>query len=199
MPSPEPPAAMTRLGRYEVLSTLGRGGMAEVFLARSRGPGGVEKLVCVKRVLPALIQDPRIARRFVDEARAALSLRHANIVPVFELGRHGQELFLVMEWVDGCDLGRLLAAAQPLQPVVAAHVASEVAKALAYAHAAGLIHRDVTPRNVLLSRAGEVRLADFGISRALGATGTTAGTPRYMAPEQARGESPTPRDDLYSL
>src|SRR5262249_11863180 len=98
----------SKLGRYEILSSLGHGGMAEGFLARSRGPGGVEKLVCVKRVRPALVADPRVASRFVDEARTALSLRHANIVPVFELGRHEQELFLVMEWIDGCDLGRLL-------------------------------------------------------------------------------------------
>src|SRR5262245_8567114 len=169
MPPDAPDAAVPKLGRYEILGSMGRGGMAEVFLARSRGPGGVEKLMCVKRVQPALIADPRVARRFVDEARAALALGHANLVPVFELGREGQELFLVMEWIDGCDLGRLLdharATHQPPPPMVAAHVAAEVAKALAYAHehsergrAAGLVHRDVTPRNVLLSRAGEVRL-----------------------------------------
>src|SRR5436305_7127261 len=126
MRRPPSPAPIQRFGRYEIVAPVGRGGMAEVFLARSRGPGGVEKVVCVKRVLPALILDPRAARRFADEARTALSLRHANIVPVFEFGREGQELFLVMEWIDGCDLGRLLdhtrVAGRRLPPVVAAHV-----------------------------------------------------------------------------
>jgi tRNA A-37 threonylcarbamoyl transferase component Bud32 len=203
-------AAIKRLGRYEIIRPVGRGGMAEVFLARSIGPGGVEKRVCVKRVLPALAGDPRAARRFADEARAALSLQHANIVPVFDFGREGQDLFLVMEWIDGCDLAQLLAAAraqgQTLSPITAAYVGAEIARALAYAHErtpdghpAGLVHRDVTPRNVLLSRSGEVRLTDFGNARVLGAAGAPSGTPRYMAPEQARGEPPRPADDLYAL
>jgi serine/threonine protein kinase len=199
-----------RLGRYEVLRSIGRGGMAEVFLARSAGPGGVAKLVCIKRILPAVALDPRSARRFAEEARATLALQHANIVPVFEFGRDGQELFLVMEWIDGCDLDRLLVHARALgrrlSPTIAAFLAAEIAKALAYAHdrqvdgaPAGLIHRDVTPRNILLSRAGEVRLTDFGIARALGTEGAAAGTPRYMAPEQAHGEPPATGDDLYAL
>ena len=202
--------AIRRFGRYEILRRVGHGGMAEVFLARSIGPGGVEKRVCVKRVLPALAGDPRVARRFADEARAALSLQHANIVPVFDFGREGQDLFLVMEWIDGCDLGQLLAAlraqGRALSPTTAAYIGAELTRALAYAHErtpdghpAGLVHRDVTPRNVLLSRSGEVRLTDFGNARVLGAAGAPSGTPRYMAPEQARGEPPQPADDLYAL
>ena len=196
----------TRLGRYEILRAVGRGGMAEVFLARSRGPGGVEKRVCIKRVLPALAGDPRAARRFSAEARTALSLQHANVVPVFDFGRDGQDLYLVMEWIDGCDLGRLLAGHRPFPPLRAIAVASELAKALTYAHErtengqpAGLVHRDVTPRNVLISRRGEVRLTDFGVARVVGAAGGLAGTPRYMSPEQARGQPPQPGDDLYAL
>jgi hypothetical protein len=195
-----------RLGRYEILRAVGRGGMAEVFLARSRGPGGVEKRVCIKRVLPALAGDPRAARRFSAEARTALSLQHANVVPVFDFGRDGQDLFLVMEWIDGCDLGRLLAKHRPFPPLRAVAVANEIAKALTYAQErtengqpAGLVHRDVTPRNVLLSRRGEVRLTDFGVARVVGAAGGMAGTPRYMSPEQARGEPPQFGDDLYAL
>jgi len=196
-----------RLGRYEILAPIGRGGMAEVFLARIVGPGGIEKRVCVKRLLPAIVADPRASQQFSSEARTALALQHANIVPVFDFGREGQELYLVMEWIDGCDLGRLLSHfGRPLPPLRAAYVAGEIARALAYAHDRGdneasgpLVHRDVTPRNVLLSRRGEVRLTDFGIARVGGAAGALAGTPRYMSSEQACGERARPADDVYAL
>jgi tRNA A-37 threonylcarbamoyl transferase component Bud32 len=200
------PPVPARIGRYEVIDRIGRGGMAEVFLARAVGPGGIAKRLCIKRMLPDLLLTPRALERFTEEARMVLALQHANIVPVFDFGRDGQDLFLAMEWIDGCDLGALLAAApgSPLPAPVAGHVAIEVARALAYAHApatgrAGLLHADVTPRNVLLSRQGEVRLTDFGIARAVGGGMARAGTPAYMAPEAARGEPVDARADLYCL
>lgn len=196
----------TRIGRYQIVRRIGRGGMAEVFLGRAVGPGGVAKRLCIKRILPGVAVDPRAIERFTEEARTSLDLQHANIVPVFDFGRDGQDLYLAMEWIDGCDLGALLSALRArgdrIPPLVAVHVAGEVASALGYAHGRqprGVLHRDVTPRNVLLSRLGDVRLADFGISRALGRPGAPTGTPAYMAPEAARGETADERSDLYSL
>jgi serine/threonine protein kinase len=200
-----------RIGRYEVLGRLGRGGMAELFLARAVGPGGVAKRLCVKRMLAEALNEPRAVERFSAEARTVLELQHANIVPVFDFGRDGQSLFLAMEWIDGCDLATLLAhlagSGGRVPAAVAAHVTLEVARALAYAHGrrdrsglpAGILHRDVTPSNILLSRQGEVRLTDFGIAQAVGTDATPAGTPAYMAPEAARGEAVDGRSDLYSL
>jgi tRNA A-37 threonylcarbamoyl transferase component Bud32 len=201
---PAPAGVPARIGRYEVLERIGRGGMAEVFLARAVGPGGIAKRLCIKRMLPDTTVTPRALERFTEEARTVLALQHANIVPVFDFGRDGQDLFLAMEWIDGCDLAALLAASRKLPPLVAAHVTAEVARALAYAHAPaagrpGLLHSDVTPRNVLLSRQGEVRLTDFGIARALEGASARGGTPAYMAPEAARGEAADARADLYSL
>jgi tRNA A-37 threonylcarbamoyl transferase component Bud32 len=207
-PPKDPP---TRIGRYEIIRPLGQGGMAEVFLGRSVGPGGIAKRICIKRIRPRAVADPRALERFSQEARTSFELQHANIVTVFDFARDGQELFLAMEWIDGCDLATLLRAlreeGQRLPPVLAAHVTAAVAKALGYAHgrvdhvgrAAGVLHRDVTPGNILLSRRGEVFLTDFGIARALGREGAPAGTPAYVAPEQARGEAGDARSDLYSL
>jgi tRNA A-37 threonylcarbamoyl transferase component Bud32 len=206
--SASPADLPARIGRYQVMERIGRGGMAEVFLARAVGPGGIAKSLCIKRMLPDLLLTQRALERFSEEARTVLALQHANIVPVFDFGRDGQDLYLAMEWIDGCDLAALLAWTRArgtlLPPQVAAHVTLEVARALAYAHApgggrAGLLHSDVTPRNVLLSRQGEVRLTDFGIARALGGGAARAGTPAYMAPEAARGEPIDERADLYSL
>ncbi|MBT8493406.1 MAG: serine/threonine protein kinase, partial [Deltaproteobacteria bacterium] len=159
-----------QLGRYELLRPLARGGMAEVFLARRRGPGGVEKQLVVKRIAREKSRDPRFAEMFVTEARLSMSLAHRNIVPVFDFGRAGDELFLVMEFVDGVDLGRALARSRqlskPMSPVLLAFVGMEAAQALDYAHTSGkssgegVIHRDVTPGNVLVSTAGEVKLVD---------------------------------------
>src|SRR5438046_5663151 len=128
-----PAALPARIGRYEVLGRIGRGGMAEVFLARAVGPGGIAKRLCIKRMLPDLLLTPRALERFREEARTVLALQHANIVPVFDFGRDGQDLFLAMEWIDGCDLGALLAAAR-LPPAVAAHVTVEVAREIGRAH-----------------------------------------------------------------
>jgi len=178
--------------------------MADVFLARWQGPEGVSKRLVLKRILPMLASDPGFLDLFVFEARIAVALTHANIVPVFDFGRIGQDYFLAMEYVEGRDLGAIMARARtdgrPLSPALAAHVAAEVARALDYAHRRKVIHRDVAPRNVLVSTEGEVRLADFGVAhRGEQAHGQVRGTLTYMAPEQARAEQVDARADLFAL
>ncbi|MEZ4400689.1 MAG: protein kinase [Kofleriaceae bacterium] len=198
------------LGRYELVRPLARGGMAEVYLARRRA-GGIEKLLVIKRIRRERATDARFLELFLREARLSMGLTHQNIVPVFDFGRSGDQVFLAMERVEGRDLGSSLAQAgptRPLPPLVAAFIAAECCQALAYAHARrgsdgallGIVHRDVTPRNVLVSWSGEVKLTDFGIAGlADDAPGHLAGTPAYMAPEQARGEPTDPRTDVYAL
>jgi len=188
--------------------------MAEVFLARRRGPGGVEKRLAIKRIRRERASDPRLLSMFVDEARLSMTMVHKNIVPMFDFGRAGDELFLVMEYVDGADLGAALKGARrislPLAPEVAAFIAMEACQALDYAHTMSgesslgrvVIHRDVNPRNVLLSYAGEVKLVDFGVATTetdLGQAGRVRGTPAYMAPEQARAEAVDARADVFSV
>lgn len=193
------------LGRYELMQPLARGGMAEVYLARRR-VAGVEKRLVIKRLRRERIADPRFLDLFVREAQLSMSLVQQNIVPVFDFGRVGDDVFLAMEHIDGKDLGSTLARSRGagMPAMVAAFVAAECCHALHHAHsgAAGqsVVHRDVTPRNVLLSWSGEVKLADFGIAAAMGAGDTSlVGTPGYMAPEQARGEALDARTDLYAL
>jgi tRNA A-37 threonylcarbamoyl transferase component Bud32 len=197
------------LGRYELLRPLARGGMAEVYLARRRA-AGIEKWLVVKRMRPERSGDPRFLDLFVREARLSMSLVHQNIVPVFDFGRIDDQVFLAMERVEGKDLGSSLARAPDhrLPPLLAAFVAAECCQALDYAHqrkgpdgvALGIVHRDVTPRNVLLSWSGEVKLTDFGIAALAGdATSRLLGTPQYMAPEQARSEPIDPRADIYAI
>ncbi len=196
------------LGRYELLRPLARGGMAEVYLARRRS-AGVEKWLVVKRIRAAFASDVRFLDLFVREARLSMSLAHQNIVPVFDFGRIDDQVFLAMERVEGKDLGTSLErAARPMPPLLAAFVASECCQALDYAHhrkspegtPLGIVHRDVTPRNVLLSWSGEVKLTDFGIAALAGdATTKLVGTPAYMAPEQARGEPIDARSDIYAV
>jgi serine/threonine protein kinase len=207
------------LGPYELLRPLAQGGMAEVFLAR-RVSGGVEKRLVIKRIRRERASDPRFVAMFVEEARLSMALVHRNIVPVFDFGRAGDELFLAMELVDGPDLDAMLRHAREhgsrLDPMLVAYIALEACQALEHAHHARaadgtprpLVHRDVTPRNVLVSRAGEVKLVDFGVATSEVATsevagdrdaGKVRGTPAYMAPEQARGQAVDGRADLFSL
>lgn len=201
------------LGRYELLRPLARGGMAEVFLARRRA-AGVEKWLVVKRIRPERAGDARFLDLFVREARLSMSLAHQNIVPVFDFGRIDEQVFLAMERVEGRDLGSSLAragerpAAPRISALVAAFIAEQCLHALDYAHKRrgdngallGIVHRDVTPRNVLLSWSGEVKLTDFGIAALAGEhESRMIGTPAYMAPEQARGEPVDIRADLYAV
>jgi len=197
------------MGRYQLVRPLARGGMAEVFLARRRA-GGLEKLLVIKRIRPERANDARFLELFLREARLSMSLTHQNIVPVFDFGRTGDQVFLAMERVEGKDLGSTLArpGAPRLPPVVAAFIAGECCRALAYAHERrgaggeplGIVHRDVTPRNVLVSWSGEVKLTDFGIAALAGDDHRALiGTPAYLAPEQARGEPVDARADVYAV
>lgn len=184
--------------------------MAEVYLARRRA-GGVEKLLVVKRIRAERTGDARFLDLFVREARLSMSLAHQNIVPVFDFGRTGDQVFLAMERIEGKDLGSSLARAgrdRALPPLLAAFVAAECCQALDYAHhrktaegaPLGIVHRDVTPRNVLLSWSGEVKLTDFGIAALAGEDSSRLlGTPAFMAPEQARGEPLDVRADVYAI
>ena len=169
-----------KLQRYDLVERIAAGGMGEVFRARATGPHGFEKTLAVKRILPELSSDPEFVDRFVRESKLAVSLSHANIVQVFDLGRAGEDLYLVMEYVHGTDLARLLLAARTagrsLPLALGIHVAGEAAKGLAYAHGRydlegpgrlGVIHCDISPSNLLLSYAGEVKLTDFGVAHYL--------------------------------
>jgi tRNA A-37 threonylcarbamoyl transferase component Bud32 len=203
------PRGMGRtLGRYELVRPLARGGMGEVYLARRRA-AGVEKWLVVKRMRPERSGETRFLDLFMREAKLSMSLAHQNIVPVFDFGRMDDQVFLAMERVEGKDLGSSLArAGTGLPPLLAAFVASECLQALDYAHRRkgpdgielGIVHRDVTPRNVLLSWSGEVKLTDFGIAALAGdSPSRAAGTPAYMAPEQARGDATDVRADIYAV
>ncbi|MFT6395567.1 MAG: serine/threonine protein kinase [Bradymonadia bacterium] len=190
--------------------------MGEIWLARATGAAGWQKPVVVKRVLPHLEDDPEFLTRFIDEARISASLSHGNIVPVFDLGEDDGMYFIAMEWVDGWDLRKLLrilkSADERLPLRFALYVATGIADGLAYAHRqtddAGvslrIVHRDVSPSNVLISRSGEVKITDFGIASArerLGrtVTGQLRGKFAYMSPEQALGQPVDQRSDLFAL
>jgi tRNA A-37 threonylcarbamoyl transferase component Bud32 len=202
-------AGNQQLERYELVHRIAVGGMAEVFLAKAYGAHGFEKTLAVKRILPELASDPEFEERFIAEAKLAVKLSHANVVQVFDFGRVGSTLFLVLEYVDGLDLAALLSryrAAGRRVPLQAAfHVAIELARGLDYAHQRGVIHRDVSPSNILLSKAGDVKIADFGIAvpdasqyRESSRRGRIMGKWRYMSPEQTRGEDLGTRSDLFS-
>ena len=197
------------LERYDVLDRIAVGGMAEVFLAKAYGAHGFEKTLAIKRILPELASDPEFAARFIAEAKVAVRLSHANVVQVFDFGRIGESLFIAMEFVDGLDLAALLRRFKEEHrqvPLPAAfHVAIEIVRALDFAHSHNVVHRDVSPSNILISRAGEVKIADFGIAIAAsshrgGGAGPrkVMGKWRYMSPEQARGDALDTRSDLFS-
>ncbi len=203
-----PPA---RIGPYEVLSRLGQGGMAETYVAVRRGPGAFVQHVCLKRIRHEIGQDPELVRQLLAEAAIAAKLRHATIAQVLDFGRDGDDHYLALELVEGLDLRGLLAAiGGPLPPELALHVALQLATALDFAHRAGgaareaaVVHRDVSPSNVVLSVEGEVKLTDFGIARAVGSpqhtrTGVVKGKVSYIAPEYAYSGRFDTRCDLFA-
>ncbi|HEY4183892.1 MAG TPA: serine/threonine-protein kinase [Polyangia bacterium] len=203
-------------GRYTVVHKLANGGMAEIFLASQQGHEGFQKPVVLKRILGTIYSDPQFRNMLIDEAHISMSLTHSNIVQVLDLGLAGGRYFLVLELVDGWDLGQVLqrgkAAGLPLPPELGVFVATEICRALAYAHAKrgpdghplGIVHRDISPNNVLISEHGEVKLADFGIAKAMNkreqtGTGVVKGKVSFMSPEQALGRAIDARSDVFSL
>ena len=178
-------AAGTPIGKYVVRRKLAEGGMAEIYLAAALGPEGFEKDVVIKRVRPALAGDPEFVKMFITEARVASRLDHANLVQIFDFDKHEDTYYLAMEYVRGHSLWELRRRCQEravaIPPTLVAQIGMEVARGLAYAHrltengqSLGLVHRDVTPHNVLLSFDGAVKLTDFGIAKAEGRA-TTSG------------------------
>jgi serine/threonine-protein kinase len=204
------------IGRYQILDRLAVGGMAELFKATLTGQHGFEKLVAIKKILPHLANDTSFVEMFIDEARITAQLDHRHIVQVFELGTDADTPYIAMQYVDGLDVLALLrecARAQIRLPAdIAALIARDVLDALDYAHNArdssgrelGIIHRDISPGNVLLSWRGDVKLTDFGIARAAERrhkteAGTLKGKYGYMSPEQVSGSEIDTRSDLFSV
>jgi eukaryotic-like serine/threonine-protein kinase len=206
----------TRLGKYQLLRRLATGGMAELYLARAAGMAGFEKLVVLKRILPQHAESDDFIRMFLTEARLAATLHHPNIVQVHDIGEENGTYFFTMEWVQGQDLRRLVRAARkaempiPLEHIL--HIISGVAAGLHHAHEQadhdgtplGVVHRDVSPSNVLVTYDGGVKIVDFGIAKAAAfqsntVVGTLKGKIPYMSPEQCRGEDVDCRSDIFSI
>lgn len=204
---------LQRFGPYELVRRLGSGGMAETYLAVRRGPGGFEQHVCVKRILPFFERDPAFVKDFMEEARLAAQLRHANIAQVVDFGEADGSHYLALELVDGMDLrtflARLSERGQRLEPSLVVLIGVELATALDFAHTptrgrAAVVHRDVSPSNVLVSRTGGVYLTDFGIARSIGDSrrtdsGVVRGKVPYMAPEYGLHRRYDARTDLFGL
>jgi len=215
--APALPGQTNVFGRYVLLDRLGEGGMAEVYTAVAYGAEKFRRTFVVKRLRPEMAREPSVVSAFIDEANLASSLVHSNIVPVFDFGKVGEEYFLAQEYILGRDLGRVTRRALELdgKPIPVAQVffvASETLKALEYAHhradedgkPLAIVHRDVSPNNILISARGEVKLFDFGIAKAEGRltqtqAGIVKGNVRFMSPEQARGIAIDSRADLFSL
>ncbi|CAB4362915.1 MAG: Stk1 family PASTA domain-containing Ser/Thr kinase [Actinobacteria bacterium] len=190
--------------RYEIQQRIGRGGMADVFLARDLL---LDRPVAIKVLFPEFAIDPNFVERFRREAQSAANLNHPNIVGVYDWGQYANTYFMAMEYVQGRTLADILRANGHVNSHQAAEIASEVAAALGFAHRNGVVHRDIKPANILIGTGGQVKVADFGIARAMNAptesnltqAGSVMGTATYFSPEQAQGAQPDPRSDLYSL
>jgi eukaryotic-like serine/threonine-protein kinase len=205
------------LGRYMLLDRIGEGGMAEIFTAVSFGSSGFRRSFVIKRLRPEMASSPMAVAHFIDEANLASTLVHPNIVPVFDFGEVGGAYFLAQEYIVGRDLGRLTRRMvekhlPPLSPSAALYVAHEALRGLHYAHekhaddgtALELVHRDVTPENIMISERGEVKMLDFGIVKAAQRVaqtdiGIVKGNVDFMAPEQARGRPVDRRADVFSV
>ena len=205
-----------RFGQYTLLEKIAAGGMAEVWKARMRGVEGFQKTVAIKKILPHMTDNSEFVGMFIDEAKLAAQLSHPNIVHIYDLGKIGRDYYIAMEYVEGKDLRSLMNAGRRkgirLPLALALFIAARLASALDYAHRKrdfedrdmGLVHRDVSPQNVLLSLEGDVKLCDFGIAKAVSKAGQTQmgalkGKLQYMSPEQAWGRPVDARSDLFSL
>src|SRR5580692_3916548 len=192
-------------GKYVLERELARGGMARVTLATLRGAGGFEKKLVVKQIRDELACDDEFVRRFVDEAKTTVALAHPNIVPVYELGVERGTYFLAMELVEGASASELVRARSPagLSPEEGAYIGVEVCRALDYAHRRmNLVHRDVTPRNVMVDEEGHVKVIDFGIAAPVATTPSghgVFGSPGHMPPEQMEAKQLTPAADVLAV
>ena len=197
-------AALPRdFGPYELIREIGRGGMGVVYEARQKG---LDRSVAVKMILASHLASPELVRRFQAEAKAAARLRHSNIVHIHEVGQlHGQDFF-AMEYIDGQSLAERIAQG-PVDVPTAVRLVATVARAVEHLHQQGIVHRDLKPSNILLDSDGQPYVTDFGLAKVfvagsdMTATGVIAGTPSYMAPEQASGRRAEigPATDVYSL
>jgi serine/threonine-protein kinase len=208
---------MTADSRYRITERVAAGGMAEVFRGIAESMQGFKKNIAIKRILPNLTKNKKFVAMFLDEARLSLALQHANIVQVFDIGHSEDTYFIVMEFVDGVDLkaltewrrriGRRIPIAHTL------HIVMEMCKGLSYAHEMmnpetgrplGIVHRDISPPNVLISKQGEVKVVDFGLAKATSQIETTdpgvvKGKMSYLSPEAARGEEVDSRADIFAV
>ena len=201
--------------RYRIIDKIDAGGMAEIYRGVAISIEGFEKPVAIKRILPSLCQDKKFVTMFLDEARLSMSLNQANVVQIYDIGQVDDTYFIAMEYVDGGNLRRMMQRAldqgRPIPVPIACFLIAELARALAYAHektgpdgkSLGIVHRDVSPPNVLVSRQGEVKLTDFGLARAasnvhVSDAGVVKGKFSYLSPEVVDGKLADPRADIYS-
>jgi eukaryotic-like serine/threonine-protein kinase len=206
----------TRFGRYELLLAIAKGGMARVWAARQHGQRGFSKTVAIKTILPNLAEEPEFERMFLDEARIAALIHHPNVCEIYELGEEGKVLYLAMEWVNGESLFHILRSSGKMAPMEVRLCARIVADACAGLHAAhvqlddegrplNVVHRDVSPHNILVSSDGNVKVADFGVAKALGQmhsatiAGQVKGKISYMSPEQISGAASDRRVDIFAM
>ena len=206
----------TKFGQYVLVEKIATGGMAEVWKARMRGVEGFQKIVAIKKILPHLSDNQDFIEMFVDEAKLAAQLNHNNIIHIYDLGKIQSSYYIAMEYIDGFDLKTILRRGEerghPMQVELALFIASKIAAALDYAHRKrdfderemGLVHRDVSPQNVLISQEGDIKLCDFGIAKAASKAshtqaGALKGKLQYMSPEQAWGRAIDRRSDIFAL
>ncbi len=209
------PMSRVRFGGYELLERIGAGGMAEVFRARMRGQQGFSKLVAIKRIRERYAADPMFVGMFIDEAKISVQLDHSNIAKIFDLGKVKNQYFIAMEHIHGRDLKTIFNHSSrsrgPLPIAEACHIAIKMCEGLDYAHSRrdvggqrlGLVHRDISLQNVLVSFDGQVKVIDFGIAKAMGRTtktqaGMVKGKLAYMSPEQMRGLPVDARSDIFA-
>ncbi len=206
----------TRFGKYTLLNRIAVGGMAEVFLARQEGLEGFEKTICIKRIRPHLSSQPNFVQMFLNEAKLAAQLNHPNVVQIYDLGRVNDSYFIAMEYISGRDMSRIIPKAEKagisFPMIYALRIASNVCEGLYFAHTKGdaygnplnIVHRDITPENILVSFSGTVKIVDFGIAKAntqLEQTraGEIKGKLSYMSPEQCMGHQLDARSDIFSF
>lgn len=206
-----------QIGKYRLIRKIAQGGMAEIFLANQTGPVGFNKTLVIKRILPHLAEDPKFVDMFLDEARIAAQFNHPNVVQIFDLGEVDEQYFIAMEYIDGYDLAQVAERASEfgrnVPPPVVARVIADALKGLNYAHTfkdpttgepLNLVHRDISPHNILVNKDGGAKIVDFGVAKAKTSsvktqTGAVKGKFSYMAPEQIAGEELDGRVDLFAM